>query len=157
VSLLRFMMLLSLVVWLGGIIFFATLAPTLFSVLPTRHLAGSVVAPMLTRLHWMGIGSGIFFLVSSMIHSRLLNGDAHPLAARNLLVCLMLLLTLISQFGISPKMAALRSSIAEIDSVPANDPARLHFNALHAWSTRLEIAVLLVGILVVYASARQFS
>jgi Domain of unknown function (DUF4149) len=157
VSLLRFLMLLSLIVWLGGIVFFATLAPTLFSVLPTRHLAGSVVAPMLSKLHWMGIGSGILFLASSMIHSRLLNGDSHPFAARNLLVCLMLLLTLMSQFGITPKMAALRSSMGEIDSVPANDPARLRFNRLHAWSTRLEIAVLLAGLVVAYATARSVS
>ena len=64
---LRFLMLLSLIVWLGGVIFFAVLAPTLFSVLPTRHLAGSVVAPMLTKIHWMGIVSGITFLISSMI------------------------------------------------------------------------------------------
>jgi len=44
-SFLRFLMLLSLVVWLGGLIFFSfVVAPTLFSVLPTRHLAGSVVS-----------------------------------------------------------------------------------------------------------------
>jgi hypothetical protein len=112
---------------------------------------------MLSKLHWMGIGSGILFLASSMIHSRLLNGDSHPFAARNLLVCLMLLLTLMSQFGITPKMAALRSSMGEIDSVPANDPARLRFNRLHAWSTRLEIAVLLAGLVVAYATARSVS
>ena len=41
-SVLRFFMLLSLVVWLGGIIFFAfVVAPTVFSVLPTRHLAAA--------------------------------------------------------------------------------------------------------------------
>ena len=101
-------MLLALIVWLGGIIFFATLAPTLFSVLPTRHLAGSVVAPMLNKLHWMGLASGIVFLASSMILFRLTTGEAHPFAARHVLICLMLALTLISQFGISPKMAALR-------------------------------------------------
>ena len=156
-SLVRFLMLLSLIVWLGGIVFFATLAPTLFSVLPTRHLAASVVAPMLSKLHWMGIGSGILFLASSMIHSRVLNGDSHPFAARNVLVCLMLLLTLISQFAISPKMAALRGSMGEMDSLPAHDPARLRFHSLHAWSTRLEIAVLLFGLVVAYATARQIT
>jgi len=43
-SFLRFLMLLSLIVCLGGLIFFSlVIAPTLFAVLPTRHLAGSVV------------------------------------------------------------------------------------------------------------------
>ena len=49
---LRFLMLLSLVVWIGGLIFFAfVLAPTAFSVLPTSHLAGNVVGRALGKLH----------------------------------------------------------------------------------------------------------
>src|SRR5215470_16988750 len=95
---LRFLMLLSLIVWLGSVIFFAVLAPTLFSVLPTRHLAGSVVAPMLTKLHWMGIVSGITFLSSSMIYSRYAAGVVHAFALRHLLIYAMLVLTVISQF-----------------------------------------------------------
>jgi Domain of unknown function (DUF4149) len=151
---LRFLMLLSLIVWLGGVIFFAVLAPTLFSVLPTRHLAGSVVAPMLTKLHWMGIVSGIAFLISSMIYSRSATGVAQPFAPRHLLIYVMLALTIISQFGISPKMAALRASMGEIDSVAITNPARVQFNALHVWSTRLESSVLLLGLAVVYLTAR---
>jgi Domain of unknown function (DUF4149) len=151
---LRFLMLLSLIVWLGGVIFFAVLAPTLFSVLPTRHLAGSVVAPMLTKLHWMGIVSGITFLISSMIYWRSTTGVAQPLAMRHLLIYFMLALTLISQFGISPKMAALRASMGEIDSLALTNPARVQFNALHVWSTRLESSVLLLGLAVVYLTAR---
>jgi len=153
-SLLRFLLLLSLIVWLGGEILFAfVLAPTVFSVIPTRHLAGSVVSTSLSRLHWIGLFSGVVFLVSSMLHSRLTTGGAQPFAARHILICIMLALTLISQFGILPKMAALRASMAEIDSVPLTDPARVQFNALHIWSTRLEGGVLLLGLVVVYLAA----
>lgn len=150
-------MMLSLVVWLGGLIFFAfVLAPTVFSVLPTRHLAGSVVSSTLTKLHWIGIASGVLFLVSSMLYARLNTGSAHPLAARHLLLYVMLALTIASQFGISPKMAALRSSMGEIDKVALNDPARVQFDALHVWSTRLESGVFLFGLIVVYLTAAQF-
>jgi hypothetical protein len=153
-SLFRFLMLLSLVVWLGGLIFFSfVVAPTLFSVLPSRHLAGSVVSRSLGALHWMGLVSGVVFLISSMIHARLATGSAHPLAARHILLYIMLALTLISQFGISPKMASLHASMGEIDSVPATDPARVQFNALHVWSTRLEGGVFLLGLIVVYLTA----
>src|SRR2546430_11739740 len=70
--LLRYLMLLSLIVWLGGLIFFSfVVAPTVFSVLPTRHLAGSVVSRSLSALHWIGIVSGIVFLTTSMLYSRL--------------------------------------------------------------------------------------
>jgi hypothetical protein len=155
-SFLRFLMLLSLILWIGGIIFFATLAPTLFSVLPTRHLAGSVVSPMLAKVHWIGLLSGVAYLASSMLYSRLTTGDAHPLAARHVLIALMLLLTVISQFGIMPKMAVLRASLGEIDAVPATDPGRIRFNALHVWSTRLEMGVLLLGLTATYLTARRF-
>ncbi len=156
-SFLRFMMMLSLIVWLGGLIFFAfVLAPTVFSVLPTRHLAGSVVSSALTKLHWMGIIAGIVFLIASMLYSRLNTGAVHPFAARHVLLYFMLALTVISQFGVTPKMAALRSSMSDIDKVPLNDPSRVAFDALHVWSTRLEGAVLLLGLVAVYLTAAQF-
>ena len=153
-SFLRFLMLLSLIVWLGGLIFFPVVAQTAFSVLPTRHLAGNVVGHTLGILHWMGIVSGLVFLASSLIYSRLGAGTAHIFAARNLLICLMLALTLISQFGIIPRMDTLRASIAgEIDSVPPDNPARMQFDALHVWSTRVEETVLLLGLVVAYLTA----
>jgi Domain of unknown function (DUF4149) len=155
-SILKFLMLLSLVVWLGGVIFFgAVLAPTVFSVLPTRHLAGSVVSPSLNRLHWMGLISGVVFLVSSLIYTRVTTGSLHVFTARHVLIVVMLLLTLTSQFAITPKMATLRASMGEIDNVSPTDPARLHFNSLHIWSTRLEMGVLLSGLVVVYLTATQ--
>ena len=153
-SFLRYLMLLSLIVWLGGLIFFAfVLAPTAFSVLPSRHLAGSLVGRSLATLHWMGIISGIIFLASSILYSRLTQGTPHVFAARHLLICLMLALTLISQFGIIPRMDTLRASIGEIDSVPPVNPARKQFDALHVWSTRVESGVFLLGLVVVYLTA----
>jgi uncharacterized membrane protein len=90
-------MLLSLICWIGGLIFFAfVVAPSAFSVLPTSHLAGNLVGRTLGKLHWIAIFSGIVFLVSSLLYSRLTDGTAHVFAARHVLVCLMLALTLIS-------------------------------------------------------------
>src|SRR5271169_2451955 len=142
-SFLRYLMLLSLIVWLGGLIFFAfVVAPTAFSVLPTRHLAGNVVARSINALHWMGIISGIVFLGSSILRSQLSNGASQLFAARHMVIVLMLALTLISQFGVIPRMDTIRTSIGEIDSVPPNNPDRMQFDALHGWSTRLETGVL---------------
>jgi uncharacterized membrane protein len=153
-SFLRFLMLLSLVVWIGGLLFFAfAVAPAAFSVLPTRHLAGTLVGRTLGTLHWMGIFSGLVFLASSLLYSQLTRGTPHAFAARNVLIILMLALTLVSQFGIIPRMDTLRASIGEIDSVPPDNPARLQFDALHVWSTRVEGGVLLLGLVVVYLTA----
>src|SRR5579863_7021357 len=63
-SFLRFLMLLSLVAWIGGLMFFAfVLAPTVFApgVLPNTHLAGNIVGRSLSKLHWIAIFSGMCF------------------------------------------------------------------------------------------------
>lgn len=150
-------MLLSLVVWLGGLIFLAfVVAPTVFApgLLPSRHLAGTIVGSSLGALHWMGIIAGVIFLITSMVHSRLTAGSAHVVAGRHLLVALMLLLTLISQFAISPKMHALRAQVGVIDSQPLDSPLRVEFNRLHVWSEKFEQAVLLLGLAALYFTAR---
>ena len=82
-SLIRFLMLLSLVIWIGGLIFFAfVLAPTVFNpeILPTRQLAGNVVNRSLSILHWMAICCGLVFAITSMIDSCVVNGVAEPFA-----------------------------------------------------------------------------
>ena len=158
---LRFLMLLSLVVWLGGLIFFAfVLAPTVFSpgLLPTRHLAGSIVGRSLDRLHYIAIVSGIVFLITSMLYSWMASGNARPLAARHVLIVLMLLLTVISQFAISPKMHAIRAEAGVIDgvidNVPPGNPLRMEFDRLHMWSEKFEVAVLLLGLVALYTTAQ---
>lgn len=152
---LRFLMFLSLIVWIGGIIFLSFVeAPSAFSVAPTRHMAGTLVGHTLGILHWMGLFSGVVFLGSSMLLSSLVTGSAQPMAARHILICAMLLLTVISQFGISPKMATLRAQFGDIDSVAADNPARVQFDSLHHWSVRLEVVVLLTGLVVAYLTAR---
>ena len=157
-SFIRFLMLLSLVIWVGGIIFFAfVMAPTVFhpGVLPTRQLAGNVVSRSLGILHWMGLVSGMVFVAISMLQSRLVNGVAQPFAARNLLVYAMIMLTLVSMFGIGTKMLALRQQMVQIDEVPHDDARRVEFNRLHVWSTRIEGGVLLLGLAVLWLVARS--
>ena len=158
-SFLRFLMLLSLIAWIGGLIFFAfVLAPTVFApgVLPTTHLAGNIVGRALGKLHWIAIVSGIVFLGSSLLYSRLTDGTAHVFALRHVLICGMLGLTLLSQFWIIPRMDALRASVTDFATVPLDNSARVQFDALHVWSTRVEGAVLLLGLVVIYLSASAF-
>jgi len=53
----------------------------------------------------MAISCGVIFAATSMIDSRVVNGAAEPFAARNLLVYLMIVLTLIGMFAIASKNA----------------------------------------------------
>ena len=158
-SFLRFLMLLSLVAWIGGLMFFAfVLAPTVFApgVLPNTHLAGNVVGRVLGKLHWIAIVSAIIFLVSSLLYSRITEGTSHVFAIRHILICLMLGLTMLSQFWIIPRMDTLRASVSDFATVPPDNPARVQFDALHVWSTRVEGAVLLLGLIAIYLTAGAF-
>lgn len=153
-SILRFLMLLSLVVWIGGLIFFAfVLAPTAFQVLPNTHLAGNMVGRSLNKLHWIAIISGVVFLIASLAYSYIMQGTAHVFALRHVLICLMLALTLVSQFWIIPRMDTLRAQVSDFAAVPLTNPARVQFDALHVWSTRVEGAVLLLGLVAVFLTA----
>src|SRR5437588_10709629 len=158
-TILRILMLLALIAWIGGIIFFAfVLAPTVFRVLPVS-LAGNVVSPSLGILHWIGIVSAAVFLVCSLIYNQFKYARLKPLAAVHVLIVIMLALTLVSQFGITPRMHALRPQIESTPSaghLPCGN-ARMAFDRLHAWSTRSEGAVLFLGLAVVVLTARRFS
>ena len=159
-SVIRFLMLLSLVVWVGGIIFFAfVVAPTVFhpGILPSRHLAGAVVSRSLGILHAIGLTCGLVFLVTSMTDSQVITGSVAPFAGRNLLVYVMIVLTLVSMFAISSRMLNLRNDMVFIDNVPHDDPRRVEFNRLHEWSTRLEGGVLLLGLAVIFLTSRRLS
>ena len=143
-SFLRFLMLLALIVWIGGIIFFAfVLAPTLFSVLPTTKLAGDVVNATLTKLHWMGLVSGVIFLICSLLYNWQKYVQLRPFALSHVFIVLMLAFTMVSQFGITPRMRELRSSPAIMECHRMAAPNSI---SLHAWSTRLEGGVLFLGL-----------
>jgi hypothetical protein len=89
------------------------------------------------------------------VYSYISAGTVEAFTARNVLICLMLTITLISQFGIVPRMDALRASLGEMSSAAGDNLARIQFDALHVWSTRLESAVLLLGLVVVYLAAAR--
>jgi uncharacterized membrane protein len=157
-SLVRYLMLLSLVIWIGGLIFFAfVLAPTVFAVLPTRQLAGNVVNRSLGILHWMAISCGVVFAITSMMDSRIVNGVAAPFAPRNLLIYAMMILTLVSMFGVASRMTVLREQMGVVDNLPQDDARRVEFNRLHVWSTRIEGSVLVLGLALLYLTARRIS
>lgn len=157
-SFVRYLMLLSLVVWIGGLIFFAfVLAPSVFAVLPTRQLAGNVVNRSLGILHWMAISCGVVFAITSMIDSRVVDGVVAPFALRNLVIYAMLILTLIGMFGIASRMMVLRQQMGVIDDLPHDNPLRVEFNRLHVWSTRIESSVLVLGLALIYLTARRIA
>ena len=150
-------MVLSLAVWLGALIFFPFVAATAFSALPSAHMAGLVVRGSLLKLHTVGFICVVVFLACSLIYNRALLGRVKAFSVSHVLIVLMLALTAISQFRIIPQMESLRIAAGEINQLAPADPIRVQFDSLHVWSTRLEGAVLVLGLILLYLTSKRLS
>jgi hypothetical protein len=60
-------------------------------------------------------------------------------------------------FGVAARMEDLKRQMVVIDNVPHDDPRRVEFNRLHVWSTRIEGTVLVLGLALLYLTARRIS
>jgi hypothetical protein len=149
---LRFFQFLALGCWLGGIVYFIVFTQGIFSVLPTKDMTGLVVGYSLARLHVMGIIAGCVYLLATAAVEKSIGALARP---ASLLVFLMILATMASQYGVIARMDALRLQIGSIEAAPAGSPLLIQFNKLHQYSVQLEMAVLLSGLAALFLTARQ--
>jgi hypothetical protein len=151
---LRFFQYLSLGCWLGGIIYFILFTQGIFSVMPTKDLAGAVVGYSLARLHVLGIVAGCIYLIATAAQERSVAALARPAA---LLVIVMILCTMASQYGVIARMDTLRAQMGSVDATPAENPLRAAFDRLHQYSVWLESAVLFSGLAALFLTVRQRS
>lgn len=151
---LRFLQFLSLGCWVGSIVFFIIFTAGIFSVMPTKDLAGMVVGYSLARLHILGIVAGCVYIIATMVLEKSVAALARPAP---LLVFFMIVCTVASQYGVIARMDALRAQMGSVDATPADNALRVAFDRLHQYSVRLESAVLLSGLAALFLTARAKS
>ena len=157
-GILRLLQLVAMVVWVGGLIFFAfVLAPTAFQTLPTFHLAGLVVGAALKEFHAIGLACGGIFLVTTALLFR-----RAPMRIRGryemelLLTGVMVLATLYLQANVLPAMDRDQLAVGgDINTATKDNPARTNFDTLHKRSEQVEGLVLLCGLAVVFLLSRE--
>jgi uncharacterized membrane protein len=154
-TLLRAIEFLGLSIWLGSDVFLSfVVAPGAFSVLANRDQAGAIVGYSLGRMHWMGIVCGAVILLVRVLRTRSLASLVAPAA---LCVALMILLTVISQVAVTPKMAGLRVQMGSIQAAAADSPLLAEFGRLHRVSVGLESGVVLAGMMALFLMVREAS
>ncbi len=139
-SIVRYLRLLLLGVWLGAAIFFGTaVAPALFNVLRgaglanANELAGSIVTRLLAVINKGGFEIGLFLFVTAFFVSR--NQGRLARAVEMISLAIMAIMTGVSYWIISARMLALRALMrVPIDQVAPADPLRIRFDALHRYS-----------------------
>jgi len=139
---------LGLSLWLGSDVFLSfVLAPGAFRILASRDQAGAMVGYGLWWMHMIGVVSGVAILLARLLRTRTFASLATPAA---LCVVLMILLTVVSQHAVSPKMAALRVQMGSIQATAADSPLLAEFGRLHRISASLEGGVILAGLAALY-------
>lgn len=153
-TLIRILVSLLVVLWLGGVMFFPAVAAISFRVLPDPHTAGLIVRNCLITLHQEGMVAGLL-LLALLAAAGATRAYGRSVIAPIACVLVMLGLTAFSQLHVIPQMEADRQAVGgDMDAVPKNDPHHVHFDKLHSASEELEEAVLVVGIVLIVLLAR---
>lgn len=154
-SVLRTIEFLCVSLWLGSDVFLSfVVAPGAFGILASRDQAGAMVGYSLTRMHLGGIVLGIVFMLVRLARTRTFASLTTPAA---LCVALMIVLTAISQYTVSAKMAVLRVQMGSIQATTADSPVLAEFSRLHSISVSLESGVLLAGVAAMYFMVRELA
>ena len=152
-SFLKFLQVFALGTWVGSIIYLSFIvAPGAFATLKDRDQAGAMVSYSLSRLHLLGLIAGLLYIVVAFV----LVGAMKDLIRPAMLgVVLMIALTAFSQGRVTSRMYALRTQMVSVEATPKDSPLRVEFDDLHQWSVRLEVAVLLIGIVSLFFTVRN--
>jgi uncharacterized membrane protein len=153
ISVLRFIQVFALGTWVGSIVYLSfVVAPGAFGVLQSRDQAGLIVGYSLARLHYMGIVAAVLYVAAGLALAPSLKTFAQPAM---LGVILMFALTGISQTRVTPRLAELRTEMVSVDATPKDDPLRVEFDRLHQMSVRIEVVVLLTGVVALFLALRN--
>jgi hypothetical protein len=148
---------LLLALWLGGMVFFSfAVAPSAFSALPTRQMAGMLVNSALGKIEIIGItiGSLLFLIQAATWRARSSEGRSRII--RFSLIAMMTACAALSRFWVSKALHEIRARIGDIDELPLTDPLRVEFNDLHQYSVALMGAAMAAGVAVLFLSVRSW-
>jgi hypothetical protein len=154
-TLLRTLLYLALIVWLGAEIFFPIVAAVTFtSLMPDTHAAGTIVGHLIRILHGTGLVAGVVALGLLALAPAWNIYKPKTVLAPMILVVLMMAFTAFSQYVIIPAMD--RDQLAAGGAIDTTDPANPNtadFNKLHNRSEHVELVILLLGLGTVVAVA----
>jgi uncharacterized membrane protein len=160
--LLRYVALLALVVWVGGLVALGAIAaPATFEVIALRQvadgrlLAGAVFGEILRRFFLVSCGAGLLLLVSLTLR-RILGPKPRHFGFRAGILLLMLAATLYAGIVVAGRIASLQASMhVAPSSLPESDPRRIEFGRLHLISTSLQLVPLLGGLALIFWELKE--
>jgi uncharacterized membrane protein len=159
---LRYVALMALVTWLGGLVAIGVVAaPAVFDVTAARHapdarlLAGAIVGDMLRRFEPISWAAGAVLLLT-LIARAVLGPRPRRLAWRAALATLMLATSVYAGLVVRTHIERLQREIgAAPSSLAADDPRRIEFGRLHGLANGLQLVPLLGGLALMYWELKE--
>ena len=159
---LRYLSVLALVMWLGGMaIAGLVVAPATFGVLEAwnpatgRVLAGQVFGAILGRMHLIAYVAGAAMVIVLTVQ-RLLGPRPRSYGIRVGLIVLMLALTMYSGMIAAPRIDELQAGVdGPMNLLAADDARRVEFDHLHGLSTSLVMATIVGGLVLLAWETRE--
>ena len=156
--LMRSVRLFSMVVWVGGLVFFAfVMAPTAFHVMGTTTQFALLIGSCLRVLNQIGHLCGFLFLITTIalwFRSEPRSRKLMPFEV--LLIVFMIAATMYVQRSILPAMERDRAAVGgDINAAPPANPARIDFDRLHPLSEKVEGTALMLGLGIVALMAGE--
>lgn len=160
--LLRYLYVVALVLWVGGLIVAgAIVAPSVFGVLQAwdaaqgRVLAGQVFGEVLLRLTWLSYAMGAVMFVTLTLH-RLLGARPIKYGVRVAIMGLMLSTMAATGLYVIPRVNAIQAQVAgPVSQLAATDPLRMEFDRLHGASNILFAITAIGGLALCFWESRE--
>ena len=159
---LRYVAVVAAAVWAGGLLALgAVAAPSIFDVIAARGVAdgrivaGAIFGEALRRFHLVAYVCGIV-IAGTLLARALLGPRPVPFGPRLTVSVIMLVAALYSGVILSGQIERARSAAGGAPSALApEDPRRVTFGRLHAFSTILQIVPLLGGLAIIFWELRD--
>ena len=159
---LRYLYVVALVLWVGGLIMAGALvAPSVFGVLQAwnetqgRVLAGQVFGDVLIRVTWLSYAMGAVMFVTLTLH-RLLGARPVKYGVRVGIMGVMLLMMVATGFWLIPEVNAIQAEVTgPVSALADSDPRRVEFNRLHGLSNILYSITAIGGLALCWWEARE--
>ena len=159
---LRYVYMLALVVWLGGMIVLgAVVAPSTFQVLQMlepesgRVLAGEVFGTSLARFSYVSYAAAGLMIIT-LTGMGVLGPRPRPFLLRGIIIAAMLGIALYAGVIVANQIAVVQQEAGGQPSLlPASDPRRVRFDALHRLSERLMLVNVIGALALLFWEAKK--
>lgn len=150
-----------LAIWFGAALFFAAVvAPAVFGVLRSfdlpnaNEIAGAIVTRSLAAINIAGFVIALFLLLTALLRSGSLGRWA--VVPESICLAVLALATGVGHWVIAARLRALRAAMdVSMEQIAADDPQRLAFLSLHAYSVRVLGLAMIAALVGMFLMARH--